>query len=218
MLTAPVKILWRQTPWPCRWTDVHPIRAGLSVLHPSGHQWPGSWYASLSVLSALRVPVVCRCHSRVCLEIFVEDRLVGEIEPVDDLLYRHVRIFQKMLCLKHDVWINPFRSRFAWYLLYEFWKVFRAQTQFVCIKGHLPLLIVILGYKSLELFEYQPFVIASWMSRLCWALAQSRNDRYILRIWFRYVSLFCRCFSLRANINKTFRNSKLIGQYVRLSV
>ena len=57
-------------------------------------------------------------------------------------------------------------------------------------------------------------MIKSGRSRLCWALAQSRNDRRCPRILFWCISLFSRCFSLRTNINKTFRNSKLIGQYV----
>ena len=59
---------------------------------------------------------------------------------------------------------------------------------------------------------------SGWMSRLCWALAQSRSDRCILRIWFQCISLLCSCFCSRTNINKTFRNSKLIGQYMCLTL
>ena len=57
--------------------------------------------------------VLRRRHARIALEVAAEERLVGEIEVIGDLLDAHVRVFEQRLGFEDDVAVDPFRHRFA---------------------------------------------------------------------------------------------------------
>ena len=73
------------------------------------------------------------------LEELIEDRLVGEVELVHDLLDGQVGILEHVLRLQDDEVVDPVRRRAPGGLLDEFGEVFRRQAQLVGVEGHSPL-------------------------------------------------------------------------------
>ena len=86
-------------------------------------------------------------------EEFVEDRLVGEVEFIDDLLDGGVGILQHVLGLEDHEGVDPVGGAAAAGLLYQFRQIFRRQAELVGVERHAAFAVVVLGDELDEAVE-----------------------------------------------------------------
>ena len=86
----------------------------------------------------------------MCLEEFVEDALVGEVEKVHNFLDGLVGVFEEVLCFQDHERVNPVRGAAAAGELYQLGKVLGRETELVGIELHIALRKMILRHQRYE--------------------------------------------------------------------
>ena len=107
-----------------------------------------------SGIPLLPLPVFRRRLACMGFEELVEDALVGEVQQIHDLLDGFVGIFEQVFGFQNYIGINPVRCAAAAGHFHQFGQVLGRQAQFIGIKSHAALLVVIFGDQGQEAFEY----------------------------------------------------------------
>ena len=103
----------------------------------------------------------------MALEVFAEERLVGEIQVIGDLLNAHRGVFQQVLGFEHDVVVDPLDGRPAAGLADERRQVFGRQVQLSGVEAHRSLLRVVFAQNIHELAEILVVAAAALRSFRC---------------------------------------------------
>ena len=98
-------------------------------------------------------PVGRRRHARMALEVFAEERLVGKIQVIGDLLNAHGGIFEQCLGLDDHVVVDPLRNRQPADPFYERREVFGRDAELSGIEPHAAFGAVVFAQQVRELLE-----------------------------------------------------------------
>ena len=88
-------------------------------------------------------------------EEFVEGRLIREVHLIDDLLDRHVGVFQHVLGFQDQEGVDPFRRGTSGHIADQFGQVFRRNAQLGGIECQIVLGHVMLGHQVDEAVHHR---------------------------------------------------------------